>query len=210
MGQRAKQKVEKMAVKSGKIMKNEKDVESGRKDVESGRKDVESGRSATPSQNAKFSYLRFFTWLYCTLIAVFGGFWLAQPGPVVPGVLSFFTDFKLSFWGFIPACLGFFGLGGARSLISSDKKDILWSIKMFKYFFDWIATLTGGLIIMDLIVSIIVFFSGPIGSIGFTDWLRYSVYFFFGMMIFRTGILFAAWTGYWMLGKVHKEAIARE
>ena len=81
---------------------------------------------------------------------------------------------------------------------------------MFKYFFDWIATLTGGLIIMDLIVSIIVFFSGPIGSIGFTDWLRYSVYFFFGMMIFRTGILFAAWTGYWMLGKVHKEAIARE
>ena len=89
-----------MTVKSGKIMKNEKDVESGRKDVESGRKDVESGRSATPSQNAKFSYLRFFTWLYCTLIAVFGGFWLAQlPSLVGPSAR---LVLKLSFWGFIP------------------------------------------------------------------------------------------------------------
>merc|ERR1712029_1145570 len=127
--------------KSGKIMNNGEDVESG--------------RSATTSQNAKFSFLRFFTWLYCTLIAVFGGFWLAQlPILVGPSARLVFTDFKLSCWGFIPACLCFFGLGGARSLISLDKKDVLWSIKMFKYFFDWIATLTGGLIFADLIFSI--------------------------------------------------------
>ena len=84
-----------MTVKSGKIMKNEKDVESGRKDVE-------SGRSATTSQNAKFSFLRFFTWLYCTLIAVFGGFWLAQLPGVGPSARLVFTDSKLSCWGFIP------------------------------------------------------------------------------------------------------------
>ena len=85
-----------MTVKSGKIMKNEKDVESGRKDVE-------SGRSATTSQNAKFSFLRFFTWLYCTLIAVFGGFWFAQLPNVVglddPNARLFV---KISVWGFIP------------------------------------------------------------------------------------------------------------
>ena len=91
-----------MTVKSGKIMKNEKDVESGRKYVESGRNDVESGRSATTSQNAKFSFLRFFTWLYCTLIAVLGGFWLAQLPGVGPSARLVFTDSKLSCWGFIP------------------------------------------------------------------------------------------------------------
>ena len=84
-----KQKIQKMTVKSGKIMNNGKDVESG--------------RSATTSPNAKFSYLRFFTWLYCTLIAVFGGFWLAQlPILVGPSVRLVFTDSKLSCWGFIP------------------------------------------------------------------------------------------------------------
>ena len=88
-------------------------------------------------------------------------------------------------------------------MISSDKKDILWSIKTFKYFFDWIATLTGGLIITDLIVSIIAYFNGPFGTEVFT------VY-FFGMTIFQTGIFIPVWVGYWMLGKVHKEAIARE
>merc|ERR1712029_470488 len=175
--------------KSGKIMNNGEDVESG--------------RSATTSQNAKFSFLRFFTWLYCTLIAVFGGFWLAQlPILVGPSARLVFTDFKLSCWGFIPACLCFFGRGGARSLISLDKKDVLWSIKMFKYFFDWIATLTGGLIFADLIFSIFAYFNGPT-PIGTTAY-------FIGLMIFRTGISIPAWVGYWMLGKAHKEAIAQE
>merc|ERR1712029_1247133 len=162
-----------MTGKSGKIMKNEKDVESGRTDVDSGRKDVESGRSATTSQNAKFSFLRFFTWLYCTLIAVFGGFWLAQLPGVGPSARLVFTDFKLSCWGFIPACLCFFGLGGARSLISLDKKDVLWSIKMVIYFFDWIATLTGCLIIADLFFVIITYFSGPT-PIGTTAFYRFD------------------------------------
>merc|ERR1712029_913356 len=166
----AKQKIEKMTVKSGKIMNIGKDVESG--------------RSATTSQNAKFSFPRFFTWLYCTLIAVLGGFWLAQLPGVGPSARLVFTDSKLSCWGFIPACLCFFGLGGARSLISLDKKDVLWSIKMFKYFFDWIATLTGGLIFADLIFSIFAYFNGPI-LIGTAEY-------FFGMMIFQTAILFTA------------------
>ena len=75
-----------MTVKSGKIMNNGKDVESG--------------QSATSSQNAKFSFPMFFTWLYCTLIAVFGGFWLAQlPSLVGPSARMVL---KLSFWGFIP------------------------------------------------------------------------------------------------------------
>ena len=73
---------------------------------------------------------------------------------------------------------------------------------MVIYFFDWIATLTGCLIIADLFFVIITYFSGPT-PIGTTAY-------FIGLMIFRTGISIPAWVGYWMLGKVHKEAIARE
>ena len=73
---------------------------------------------------------------------------------------------------------------------------------MVIYFFDWIATLTGGLIFADLIFTIFAYFNGPI-LIGTAEY-------FFGMMIFQTAILFTACTGYWMLGKAHKEAIAQE
>ena len=68
-------------------------------------KDVESGESATTPQSPKgccngLAFLKFLTWLYCTLIAVFGGFWLAQL-PSLVGPYGCFV-MNLSLWGFIP------------------------------------------------------------------------------------------------------------
>merc|ERR1712029_314095 len=187
-------KIEKMTVKSKKI------TNIG--------KDVESGGLATDPQNPKgccngsafLKFLKCLTWLYCTFLAVFGGFWFAQLPNVVglddPNARLFV---KISLWGFIPACLCFFGLGGARSLIATDRKDKLWSIRMFIYFFDWIAMLTFVLLITDLIVVIIAYCAGPDGTV--FNFLGLSQ-----MWLARTGVFALAGIGCLMLGKAHKEA----
>merc|ERR1712029_175779 len=191
-------KIEKMTVKSKKI------TNIG--------KDVESGGLATDPQNPKgccngsafLKFLTCLTWLYCTFLAVFGGFWFAQLPNVVglddPNARLFV---KISVWGFIPAYLCFFGLGGARSLISSDRKDELWSIKMFMYFYDWIEMVTKVLIFTDLMGAIVAYCSGPVGTVFNFDG-------FCNVALHRFGVLIRAWTGYCMLAKVHNKAFASE
>ena len=48
-------------------------------------------------------------------------------------------------------------------MIAPDRKDKLWSIRMFIYFFNWIVILTFVLLITDLIVVIIAYCAGPDG-----------------------------------------------
>ena len=71
-------------------------------------KDVESGGLATDPQNPKgcyngFAFLKFFPWLYCSLLAALGGFWFALL-PVMVGLDDPNARLveKISVWGFIP------------------------------------------------------------------------------------------------------------
>ena len=88
-------------------------------------------------------------------------------------------------------------------MISSDRKDELWSIKMFMYFYDWIEMVTKVLIFTDLIGAIVAYCSGPVGTVFNFDG-------FCNVALHRFGVLIWAWTGYWMLAKVHNKAFASE
>ena len=74
---------------------------------------------------------------------------------------------------------------------------------MFIYFFDWIGILTYVFLITDLIVVIIAYCSGPVGTV--FNFLGLSQ-----LWLARTGVFVMAGAGHWMLKDAHKEALTRE
>ena len=71
---------------------------------------------------------------------------------------------------------------------------------MFIYFFYWINNLTSVLLITDLIVTIIAYCTGPVGTV--FNFLGLSQ-----LWLARSGVYVMAGAGYLLLGKAHKEAI---